>query len=739
MNDYIANLNETYKKPFMAFVDNYPNNITDFTRNIDEFSRTCAIMIWENFNISPETAIKALAEIYLEEKNKKTFLSSEYSETIAYIAKNHRILKVPDFFQKMINYDVKNQSNYSRTFAEGLKILCVSFALINDEITEQSCNTIERITRILFTVCDSAKIAKLSKTINIYDYVTESKLTNNQKTEYDTSSNSNYENIESPMEQLKNLIGLADVKKEIESISNFINVQQLRKQQGYPTTVMSYHLVFTGNPGTGKTTVARLVAKIYKELGILSNGHLIETDRSGLVGGYVGQTAIKTTELIEKAKGGVLFIDEAYTLNSKGENDFGQEAIDTLLKAMEDNRDNLVVIVAGYDNLMSNFIDSNPGLKSRFNRFIHFTDYNVSELMEIFKSLCKSNGYNLSSKAEDKVYKYFKTLKSSNIKNFANGREVRNLFEKVIQNQANRISSLTNNSTNELSEITEEDIIEIEINSDRTLEDIINDFDSLIGLENVKREIHDLISYVKIQKKRKDTGLQVPNISLHLVFSGNPGTGKTTVARYIAEIYKALGLIKKSTLIETDRSGLVAGYVGQTAIKTKDIIESALGGVLFIDEAYTLLNNSPNDFGQEAIDTLLKAMEDQRDNLVVIVAGYKEQIKMFIDSNPGLKSRFNRYINFTYYSGDEMLQIFKLYCSKNQYILEQEAEKELLTWFKNISANKISNGRGVRNIFEKVISIQSKRLVESNEITDLSKIICADIKTVLNIIEEATQ
>lgn len=263
-----------------------------------------------------------------------------------------------------------------------------------------------------------------------------------------------------PDEELRSLIGLEKVKKEIESLKNLLKVQELRKRQGLKNTSVSYHCVFTGNPGTGKTTVARIVAGIYKELGILKKGHLVETDRSGLVAEYVGQTAPKTNKIVDSALDGVLFIDEAYSLMGEG-NDFGSEAVATLLKRMEDERDRLVVILAGYTNEIKAFINSNPGLQSRFNRYIQFDDYSSEELVDIFKLNMRKSNYRIKRDAFEKLQVFFSNAVENKDKNFGNGRFVRNTFERVVQNQADRLAHQSTITSDDLSIITLEDIVKL--------------------------------------------------------------------------------------------------------------------------------------------------------------------------------------------------------------------------------------------------------------------------------------
>lgn len=271
------------------------------------------------------------------------------------------------------------------------------------------------------------------------------------------------ENIEDLKAELNELIGLEGIKKEVNNLINMVTVHKMREAHGLKSVDMSLHMVFSGNPGTGKTTIARMMARIYRSLGVLSKGQLVEVDRSGLVAGYVGQTAGKTSKVIESALGGVLFIDEAYSLTSKSENDFGAEAIDTLLKAMEDNRDDLVVIVAGYDGLMDTFIHSNPGLESRFNRYMHFDDYTVDEMLSILDLQLRKGQYVLDDAAKAAARDYIQASNTSSIA-FGNARGVRNIFEKLVVEQANRISAMAEIDKDDLLQITEADVLSARAN-----------------------------------------------------------------------------------------------------------------------------------------------------------------------------------------------------------------------------------------------------------------------------------
>ncbi|HRS19117.1 MAG TPA: AAA family ATPase [Bacteroidales bacterium] len=534
--------------------------------------------------------------------------------------------------------------------------------------------------------------------------------------------------LEEILKDLENLVGLKQVKTDIENLMKYIRIEKIRKERGIDIKPIALHAVFQGAPGTGKTTVARLLGAIYKQLGLLQKGHVVETDRSGLVAEYVGQTAIKTNAVIDSALDGILFIDEAYSLYTGGSGDFGKEAIDTLLKRMEDNRDRLVVVVAGYPHEMNMFIQSNPGLQSRFSRYFTFEDYSPSELLEICNRTVQASSMILLPDASQKLLKYFEYLHASKTKYFGNARIVRNLFEEIIQLQSARLADMKHISNTDLKTITKSDV-DAAIGDDfkeeitETVDSILQEMNNLIGMNIVKQDIQRLLNFVKIEAIKKEKGLQTQSIVLHTVFTGPPGTGKTTIARLLGRMYKSIGILPKGHVVEVSRADLVGEYVGQTAPKTNKVIDSALHGVLFIDEAYSLFskNSSGSDFGSEVIDTLLKRMEDDRGLFVVILAGYPDEMKMLIDSNPGLQSRFNRYITFSDYSAIELLQIFDVFCSKHGININKDAHNLLADFFSLAWQNKtknFGNGRFVRNVYESLLQIQSNRIAILPEITE---------------------
>ncbi|MEA5536615.1 AAA family ATPase [Crocosphaera sp. XPORK-15E] len=527
------------------------------------------------------------------------------------------------------------------------------------------------------------------------------------------------------LERLEQMIGLAQVKKNIRQRIQVLEVHKARETTGQITEPPRLHLVFKGNPGTGKTTVARLIGEIYRDLGLLERGHVIEVGGRDLVAGYVGQTAIRTNQLIDSALDGILFIDEAYTLVQGGQNDFGTEAIDTLLKRMEDERDHLAVIVAGYPANMDEFIKANPGLERRFNTEIIFEDYNPKELMAIFQQRATKVKCNLSQELMDSMQVLFTALYEGRDRTFGNAGMVENLFQAMDERRASRVLESNLDPLNEpfqLHDIPEvyQPLIRDNSTTSSTVNDLLQELGSLIGLDLVKSAIREIVDTQIANQRLREAGLVEKTESTigHMIFLGNPGTGKTTVARLIGRIFKALGVLPKGHFIETTRRDLVAGYVGQTAEKTAKVVESALGGVLFIDEAYALARSeSSGDFGREAIDTLVPMMENNRDRLVVILAGYSQEMTAFIEANSGFSSRISYTIDFPDYSGEELSQIFRRMCQQDKRICPKDVSRKVQEIFFQIYENRdanFGNGREVRNFYEKMVRRQKSRIVRDN-------------------------
>jgi len=536
------------------------------------------------------------------------------------------------------------------------------------------------------------------------------------------------ETVEVIMKELEGLIGLSEIKNKINEYSNYLSYISLRKDKGLKEKEkISLNAIFRGNPGTGKTTVARKLGKIYHSLGLLSKGHVYEVDRGDLVAEFIGQTAPKTKAALKKAKGGILFIDEAYALARKDDDakDFGKEVIEILLKELSDNED-IAIICAGYPAEMDNFLESNPGLKSRFNMFYDFPDYLPQELIKIADYACEKRGIRLSEKASELLYKKLVESYRERDKFFGNARLVNSLVDECKMNLGLRVMNTPfpeKLTPDELSLIMPADIEKLSFKKKQTQADIpideellkesIHKIKRMIGLETVKDDIDELVKLVRFYN---ETGKDVrQSFSLHTVFTGNPGTGKTTVARILAQIYKALGILERGHLIECDRQSLVGGYVGQTAIKTAEIIERAMGGVLFIDEAYSLTEGGQSDFGKEAIEIILKRMEDRRGDFIVIAAGYTDNMKRFIESNPGLKSRFDRTFHFEDFKTPELVEIAVNQFSESNLKLSDDAQNELNRIMELMYSSRdkyFGNGRAVRKLVEETVRHQHLRMSE---------------------------
>ena len=533
------------------------------------------------------------------------------------------------------------------------------------------------------------------------------------------AENAPRETVEDVLAELDSLVGLEEVKAEVRKLVNLAKVNEARRAQGLKVPPMSYHMVFTGNPGTGKTTVARIVARAFRALGIARTGQLVETDRAGLVGTYAGETATKTNAKVDEAIGGVLFVDEAYQLVSGDNDNYGKEAIAALIKRMEDDRDKLIVVAAGYTDEMSDFLDANPGMRSRIARTIEFPDYSAAELAAIFRSMAKKNDFTLAPDLEAGLDAAIAKLTARRDRTFGNARFVRQLFEDATGRQANRLAEEGSLDADALKTLVLADLAVGERKADLhapTVEEVLAELDALTGMKPVKEEVRRLVATVKANKLRAEKGVGGDvTMSYNFVFTGNPGTGKTTVARILGRAFRALGVLDRANFVETDRSGLVAKYEGQTAAKTNKLIDSAAGGILFIDEAYQLNQGENDQYGAEAVATLLKRMEDARGTMVVIIAGYKEEMKKFMAINSGLESRFNRTIEFPDYSAKELAEIYRSMAKKAKYTLSADTDHWLEPYISMLTKERgksFGNARWARNLFEKSIERQALRVTE---------------------------
>lgn len=510
--------------------------------------------------------------------------------------------------------------------------------------------------------------------------------------------------------KLDELIGLAGIKENIKKIKAYTLANK-------NSAALNIHMCFLGNPGTGKTEVARCIADIFYENGILPTNHVIEVDRSGLVSQYFGATAEKTKAVISQAMGGVLFIDEAYALGNSAfaGTDYGKEAIDTLVKAMEDHRGQFCVILAGYKNEMLQMLSTNPGFQSRIQFMLDFPNYSRTELKQIAELVLEKRHYTISDTGMNRI------LDITDVKrkepNFANAREIRNLLDQVIMCQNLRCAG---REEKELGLVDVERYIQdarLNLPASGDSENRIltgeEELDGLVGLAAIKRMVRKIKAYAKRNQGAED-------FNLHMCFYGNPGTGKTAVARILSRILYDAGVLPEAKLVETDAHGLLGRFVGETAPKTRSKIDEAMNGVLFIDEAYALIpastaNGAASNYGEEAIAVLLKEMEDRRGQFCVILAGYKTEMNSLLGANPGLESRIQFALDFSDYTREELGEIATAFLKKKKYEMNESALELLLdiTEYYRKRPN-FSNARTVRNILDQVIMNQNLRTEDTD-------------------------
>ncbi|MFI3201522.1 MAG: AAA family ATPase [Eubacteriales bacterium] len=523
--------------------------------------------------------------------------------------------------------------------------------------------------------------------------------------------------LRSARKMLENVVGMEKIKITMNEFENYIMNIELAKMNGMELPPSNRHMFFVGNSGTGKTMIAELVAELLYDIGMIQEKKFKSVGRKDLVAGYIGQTATKVEEVIQDTLGGVLFIDEAYTLIPQSDSDFSQEAIATLITGMEKYKGELIVIFAGYEKEMQEFRNSNPGISSRIAYTFHFEDYTTEELVEIVSREIEKAGFwyreQEQKEIEKQLVEVFQHFKRK--KNFGNGRFVEKVNSKIIENHFS-----VKRTTEKMQEITLQDIPTIkemtELRNDDANGEPQDQLGHVIGMKGVKEKIKDLEAKMNYQIVAKKMGITPHSANKHMIFQGNPGTGKTMIARLIVQKLYDIGVIMENKFVEVERVDLVGEHVGETAIKVKAVVERALGGVLFIDEAYTLTPTNEHDFGGEAIATLIKAMEDYKEDLVVIFAGYEKEMDQFITSNSGIASRIGYNFLFEDYTEDELYEIFISKMRNLGYLIAEAAKEStlaIMTYFSRIQ--DFGNGRFVDYVMEEVEIIHGKNVMADLE------------------------
>ncbi len=701
---------------------------TDMIMQIDKIYNDNDVVVFENFDklktlneYRVDALFTAIEKFY--NKNKKS---------ITIIVGNEKVIK--DIMQK-------HQEIYNCIINKNIYLGGFEAEVIKDKVVKRLEGIMkideefsERLEKYIETTYYSDSVDEYTYIDNLYNMIVFNKFKELEIVPFfskeDAPKESNTRDVEEILNDLNGLVGLAEVKENVKEILKYLDYSKKIDTEGF----VNLNMIFKGNSGTGKTTVARLLAELYYKLGFIKENKIIEVTSKDLIGSHLGETAPKTQAVIDSALGGVLFIDEAYSIMaSKGgsSSNYPAECIATICKAMEMYKDNLIIILAGYTKEMNDFINSNQGLMSRIGYELEFPDFSKAELMQIFEDEVKGNEFTLEEGVWQKIEKI--VVKNKLGRNFGNARFVTNLFDRLVLTHAANYQD-----ESQLKIITNRDVEiynETKKDKQRGVDEILNELNSLIGLKKVKETIDGFVSIIELNKKLD----RVPDFNMHMIFKGNAGTGKTTVARLLAEIYYNLGYIKKNKLVEVQSQDLIGEFLGQTGPKTQAVIDSAVDGVLFIDEAYSIMEHSGTNasYSAECVATLLKAMEDYQGRLIIIFAGYTEEMKKFRDLNPGLKSRIGYEIDFEDYSLDELVRIFEKKVYDKQFKFTEEAINKVSNILKKAKeVENFGNGRFVENMVQKIIIEHAKN---TRGIDDMERLLTFTEEDILEIKAEESR
>ncbi len=532
--------------------------------------------------------------------------------------------------------------------------------------------------------------------------------------------------IEEVMAEFDKYVGIDEIKKTMLSIVN--SIRSFERLHPGETYILKDHYIFIGNPGTGKTTIARVFADALSAMGVLPSGQLVEVSPGDLKGQYQGHTAPKVDAAFDRAMGGVLFIDEAYGVWNGENDDFGTEAVTALIKNAEDRRGKMIAILAGYEKEMGVFSTANPGIASRFNVNIKFRDYKGPELTEIARRMIKAQGYTLDNSAELGIGKFFDKMELAKQKDFANARDVRNAVDKAIKTQNTRIQKESSKPGFDASKefvLTMNDITGSSEKPPLSVDEVLAQLDDLIGMDDIKQEIRKLANVAMVNRMRMERGLGSAALQpVNIILTGNPGTGKTTIAKRLGEVLHAAGVLPSDKVVEREAKTILSGYINESGRNMEKAVDEAMGGVLFIDEAYNLLPvpGSMNNTGNEALDALMTRMENDKGKFVVVIAGYKDRMEELTRrGNPGLISRFNKRFHIDDYSAEELIRIFKFNLEKRNFKITGEAEAELRKTVKHMVDNKglhFGNAREVVNLLNEAMELQGNRIASDISVFD---------------------